>query len=101
MPSDLLNEQVKEIVVDFIQIFNNLLKVLECSLRGNLHAMPFLGLLGVKMDQNDRILFDLHVKSIIINRLRPFPQFSQNPNDNFPSKNAHPPTCTGLFILFC
>lgn len=73
MPSDLLNEQVKGIAVDFIQIFNSLLKVLECSLRRDRHVMPFLGLLGVKMDQNDRILLNVHVKSIIINRLRPIP----------------------------
>lgn len=73
MPSDLLNEQVKGIAIDFIQLFNCLLKVLKGSLGRDLHVMPFLGLLGVKMDQNDRILFDVHVKSIIINRLRPIP----------------------------
>lgn len=89
VPSDLLNEQVKGIVIDLIMILYCLLKVFECSLRRDLHLLSFLGLLGLKMDQQDRILLDHHVKSIIINRLRPIPTNSQVSPYYFPYKNAY------------
>ena len=66
LSSDLLDEQVEGITFDLIQMFNSLLKVPEGSFRSDLHLMSFLGLLGVKMKQQDRVLCNHHLKSIII-----------------------------------
>lgn len=61
LPADLLNEQVKWIIIDLIKIFNSILKIFECSLRCDLHFMPFLGLLGAKMEQQDGAICNYHV----------------------------------------